>query len=922
MGQQFTMDNQVAPSEEVSEKPAANGADTPIVDWIDTMKEAPDATLDGTRGPGSETLGESSPVVSDDVLQGEIDSALTLTVADLAGSQPEVKIAAGTTLGDAEVDDSTIDPADLPDGAPEIAPENKDEVKDDNGGADADGDADADADADSDAAASSEKKEIVWTGDVPAGSEQELNNGKQYIDGATGFTNGIRYTDGPRAGQEYQFSRDAAGNVAELAIRVNGASADEAKEIKLKKSDDGSWILEPKEAAGNIPEFQNLKFNESEDGSAVLEGKITVTADGTIKYDRGDGLNEVVRPSGVRDVIDMNDYSRVREVNGETEKQYWDGYEWRAGEVDPENPNSIVFNPPAEGKPARMVRDGENDTFRVEFSNGLTYDADWRNQKINRSGGELPAASLYPTSHLNSSGNPVWMAGEESQDADGNIRIQFKPGNADERARMQSGELPVETLLERDSDRVRVKYGNGTEISTSREGEVSKVEHVNGQMVQLTRDITGRVIKIEGLGGRTYERQGSVGEGAAQTTRWSVSENGQEVGVFDGDAKVDPNGTVDLANLNGDRINLDHSGRIVVADDHKIIGAIDAQGQSWELVDSEAGSDKPRWRVTADGNETFFNGEIKLLDNGGIAVETPEGKTESVNRDGSEWTPPGDGALPFPPRQPGSEMAGSAFMRDVLGVDPSGNLYDLGVVGVEREQAILAQIEAGNIPDFLREPKKVVLQDDKGNTAEVSVMPDYLAIGTNDDWVRVPITPILAQTIADRYGMELPTKKVAEAVYQQADVKLVYDGLVNTRTDERSMTGNGFYIKSNNAIEARLGDTPDGALVAGHKKDLIYSQFAERNQDRLDYYGFYKPDGTVIQDSGGGPHDNVYVDYSHGVRFVAETVIVNGKPMKYEDILGDPDLAKLLDFNGTMDVNNMYRNPANPNYNALLNLVS
>ncbi len=52
------------------------------------------------------------------------------------------------------------------------------------------------------------------------------------------------------------------------------------------------------------------------------------------------------------------------------------------------------------------------------------------------------------------------------------------------------------------------------------------------------------------------------------------------------------------------------------------------------------------------------------------------------------------------------------------------------------------------------------------------VMPDYLAIGTDDDFFRVPITPATATAIADQFDASLITAKVSDEVFAAAQVKL------------------------------------------------------------------------------------------------------------------------------------------------------
>lgn len=263
------------------------------------------------------------------------------------------------------------------------------------------------------------------------------------------------------------------------------------------------------------------------------------------------------------------------------------------------------------------------------------------------------------------------------------------------------------------------------------------------------------------------------------------------------------------------------------------------------------------------------------------------------------------GEIGLPPRR--SSMPGSKFFRDVLGA--TGNPKDLGVTGVRREEEILRQIELGNVPDFMRRFKTITVTDARGNRAELKVMPDYLAIGTNEDYRRVPVTPLLAKAIADRYGLALPTKKVVDDIYQQADVRLVGQGLVYTKRDTNYMQGNGFYLLHDKKIEEQLNGRGHGQLVAGHKKDLIVSRYLESHPGGLDFYGLFKADGTATQDNPA--HENTYVDYSHGARFISQEVMVNGRPMRYDEVLANPQLAGLLSYEGPVRTANIYKRPHN-----------
>lgn len=406
----------------------------------------------------------------------------------------------------------------------------------------------------------------------------------------------------------------------------------------------------------------------------------------------------------------------------------------------------------------------------------------------------------------------------------------------------------------------------------------------------------------------------------------------------------------------------DKKGRVLTMRDGQIIKATDASGQTLELVDTTEHPNSQVWKSTRPGEVLYFRGELELTSEGGITLTNvepaydykvpepePERRPEPQYRPEQNTIPEPDvrprntddavipypevderfapensnfesgDRLPFPERRPGSEIPGSRWFRETLGINPDAGRYQNGLTGVQRELAILEQIEAGNIPDFLRQPKKITMRDGSGNTLELSVMPDYLAIGTNEDWVRIPVTPILAQEIANRYGMSLPTEKVADEIYDRADRKVTATGMVSGARDQRHMTGNGFSFTHNQIINESTRGSSAGDLIAGHKKDIIVSRYAVNNPSKLDYYGFFRASGRAIQNAGGGAHDNTYVDYSHGVRFINDTVYLNGQPASYRAILANPQYAGLISNEGAYNSSNVYRNPKYDSFRAILN---
>ncbi len=208
-----------------------------------------------------------------------------------------------------------------------------------------------------------------------------------------------------------------------------------------------------------------------------------------------------------------------------------------------------------------------------------------------------------------------------------------------------------------------------------------------------------------------------------------------------------------------------------------------------------------------------------------------------------------------------------------------------------RDSLAIAEIGKGNIPEFLRTfvPIKTVLTDSFGYQINVVfyVMPDYLAIGSNENWARIPLTPMAAQRIADTFQCFLPTRKMVDAIYMQSKIKLAPIPLTTHRDSSITMWQHHLLIE-----EQRKGST---GLISGIKKDVVLS--AKINKDsrpnRVAIYGWHQLDGKPIQPLYTG-HVNWYVDYSHGIRLVYRTILVNGKKMDYVDVLKHPVYQKLL----------------------------
>lgn len=209
-----------------------------------------------------------------------------------------------------------------------------------------------------------------------------------------------------------------------------------------------------------------------------------------------------------------------------------------------------------------------------------------------------------------------------------------------------------------------------------------------------------------------------------------------------------------------------------------------------------------------------------------------------------------------------------------------------------RDSFVLKEILAGNAPSFLKMfvPVRVaVLDSATGKTIQATfyAAPDYLAVGTNEDWARVNITPMAAQQIADKLDCFLPTRKMVDDIYKAAKLKLEPVPMYAFRDSTPTMWHHHLIIEGQ-----RKGRT---GLIAGIKKDVVISGKISRDgrPNRVAIYGWHKTDGKPIQPLYTG-HINWWVDYSQGIRLIWRKIKVGNKWMDYTAVLKDPVLKKLL----------------------------
>lgn len=262
----------------------------------------------------------------------------------------------------------------------------------------------------------------------------------------------------------------------------------------------------------------------------------------------------------------------------------------------------------------------------------------------------------------------------------------------------------------------------------------------------------------------------------------------------------------------------------------------------------------------------------------------------------SDPVPPRAGANPCGPR-----LADDIPRRGRGAADGSAVMARLGNgSGGNRDGAVVQEALSGNIPDHLRALQPVTFGGVAGGRQTqitICVTPDYLALGSDGDHVRVPMGLPAALRIADGFNMMLPTTRMVDAIYAQADLRLSPRPMEPTS----QMSSTDYFVRHDRTLDGQMAEAGGriGHLVAGHKKDLVLANRLSSAPGRVAIYGWHRSSGSPIQPLST-VHGEYYADYSHGVRLVARTAYVNGEARDLRELLTSGTYAELLNSGGPL----------------------
>lgn len=242
------------------------------------------------------------------------------------------------------------------------------------------------------------------------------------------------------------------------------------------------------------------------------------------------------------------------------------------------------------------------------------------------------------------------------------------------------------------------------------------------------------------------------------------------------------------------------------------------------------------------------------------------------------------------------------------------------LTGVARDKAVLEMVDNGDVPRYIRKDWwKWVEVRRNGHTLRYLVAPDYFAVGTDDDPLRVPVRPETLQAIAEHYDAIIPSRRMIRDIEAAADTHIAFLDvkgaphkipLDKITTWEAVIAANDM---ANDALE-KEGVSPGDGIVIGYKKAVVSAP----DQDGSHVYivggncnlpggkGCAKYHGVPAYDDKIQPpmngHGVYWVDDSHGGVLVStHGAKLDGKDVDLVDevfMSDDPKIRELVNDHG------------------------
>lgn len=207
---------------------------------------------------------------------------------------------------------------------------------------------------------------------------------------------------------------------------------------------------------------------------------------------------------------------------------------------------------------------------------------------------------------------------------------------------------------------------------------------------------------------------------------------------------------------------------------------------------------------------------------------------------------------------------------------------------IPREELIVAAVAGGAIdpPQWT-----TIVSNYQGRRAEIQVTKDALTILG----VRFNVTAEGAQRIADQLHAILPTPRILQLIWEQADVRL----LPCVLPADTEMGSTVRMIEHSECVDKRIAGRK--GLVVNVGKHWVLTNHITEKRHLAANYGWFQKGNHPIQ-TVGTRHDTAHTDYSQILRLVKPVIRVDGREVDIRRVGRSPDLWGLVSDEGPLYV--------------------
>jgi hypothetical protein len=209
---------------------------------------------------------------------------------------------------------------------------------------------------------------------------------------------------------------------------------------------------------------------------------------------------------------------------------------------------------------------------------------------------------------------------------------------------------------------------------------------------------------------------------------------------------------------------------------------------------------------------------------------------------------------------------------------------------------IILDIVANNIAYCEWYPISSTYKDHTGTFTQliINVCDDAFRFDLDDkSRFRFPVSAQLTQMCADVLNKSMLTAKISDLTFLQSELKLNY--ICESSGPEMMTIPQS--VKYNNSLEkARAGQ--DNVLLSDRGKSWVIDNRLVKPNSAINH-GFYNLSGRIIQNRGT-MHSMYHSDYSQTLQLMDSECKINGELVKVVDIMDDPVLAYLVNYEGRL----------------------